>query len=62
MTKDFNQEAKNEIEVLMKDKDISDEDKKNLGDIILSVYLKKRDRVGEKKAKKLEVEEYIKTL
>lgn len=62
MTKDFNQEAKDEIEVLMKGKDISDTDKKNLGDIILSVYLKKGDKVGEKKIKKLEVEEYIKTL
>lgn len=62
MTKDFNQEAKDEIEALMKGKDISDTDKKNLGDIILSVYLKKGDKVGEKKIKKLEVEEYIKTL
>lgn len=62
MSKNFNPEIKKEIESLLEGKDITEQDKSHLKDIILSVYLDKKDKVGEKKIKTLEVEEFIKSL
>lgn len=55
-------EVKAELQSLMEGKEIDENDRENLIEIILSVYLKKGDKVGEKKIKKLEVEEFIKSL
>ena len=54
MSKNFNDDAKTEIEALIKDKKITEADKKHLGDILLSVYIVKGDKVGIKKEKKQE--------
>lgn len=55
-------EVKAELQSMLVDKDITDFDRENLIDIILSVYIDKKDKVGDKKVKRQEVEEFIKSL
>ena len=62
LSKNFNNEAKKEIEGLLKNKEITDVDKTNLKDILLSVYFEKRDKIADKKVKTQEIEEFIKNL
>lgn len=67
MSKDFKAEEKAEIQLLVKGvkdrlESVEDEDRKNLIGILLSVYIDKKDKVADKKTKKTEVEEFVKSL
>lgn len=61
ITKSFTKDEKDEIEALTKG-GLDEDDRKNLVGIILSVYIDKKDKVGIKKAKKAEVEEFVESL
>lgn len=62
ISKNFNHAIKEEILGLIKEKDLTEEKKNHLRDIILSVYFEKGDKVAVKKVKTQEVEEYINSL
>lgn len=61
MEKSFDNATKAEIEEITKGK-LEDTDRKHLVDILLSVITAKGDKVGDKKARRLEVEEFVKSL
>lgn len=61
ITKSFTKDEKDEIEALTKG-GLDEDDRKNLVGIILSVYIDKKDKIADKKAKKVEVEEFVKSL
>lgn len=58
----FSEEIKEEIQQIVSKDELSDEDRINLSKIILAHYQKKGDKVAIKKAKEVEVNEFVKTL
>lgn len=62
MSHSLSDSIKEEIKTLVSKTDFTREDRSNLKEIILAHYIEKKDRVGIKKEKTLEVEEYINSL
>lgn len=60
--KGFSDEDREELEALLKSKEPTDEDKINLRKIILAHYQAKSDKVAVKKAKEIEVEQFVNSL